>query len=119
MGPKGFVVPPGQGPVWNMAPGRSATLKLQSGETAESMTMFEEVAPTGTVTNFHMHHDSDEAAYVLSGRSHHQDRRSGHRRRTGHMRLHTPRHCARLEEHRSRSRKNPFRLYASRGREGV
>ena len=67
MGTKGFVVPPGQGPVWNMAPGRSATLKLQSGETAESMTMFEEVAPTGTVTNFHMHHDSDEAAYVLSG----------------------------------------------------
>jgi len=55
MGTKGFVVPPGQGPVWNMAPGRSATLKLQSRETAESMTMF------------HMHHDSDEAAYVLSG----------------------------------------------------
>jgi quercetin dioxygenase-like cupin family protein len=67
MDAKGFVVPPGQGLVWNMAPGRSATLKLQSGETAESVMMFEEVAPVGTVTNFHMHHDSDEIAYVLTG----------------------------------------------------
>ena len=119
MGPKGFVVPPGQGPVWNMAPGRSATLKLQSGETAESMTMFEEVAPTGTVTNFHMHHHSDEAAYVLSGEV---TIKIGDQVTVGgprHMRLHTPRHCARLEEHRNRGRKNPFRLYASRGREGV
>ena len=45
MDAKGFVVSPGQGPVWKMAPGRSATLKLQSGKTAESMMMFEEVAP--------------------------------------------------------------------------
>ena len=67
MDAKGFVVPPGQGPVWNMAPGRSATLKLQSGETAESMMMFEEVAPTGTQTDFHLHRYSDEVAYVLSG----------------------------------------------------
>jgi hypothetical protein len=44
---KGFV-PPGQGPVWNMAPGRSATLKLLGGETAESVMMFEEGAPSGT-----------------------------------------------------------------------
>ena len=29
--------------------------------------MFEEVAPTGTVTDLHIHHDSDEIAYVLSG----------------------------------------------------
>ncbi len=67
MDAKGFVVPPGRGPVWDMAPGRSATLKLQSGETGESVMMFEEVAPAGTVTNFHLHHDSDEVAYVLSG----------------------------------------------------
>jgi quercetin dioxygenase-like cupin family protein len=67
MDTRGFVVPPGQGPVWNMAPGRSATLKLQSGETAESVMMFEEAAPSGTVTNFHLHRDSDEVAYVLSG----------------------------------------------------
>ena len=67
MDAKGFVVPPGQGPVWNMAPGRSATLKLQSAETAEGMVMFEEVAPTGTQTDFHLHRYSDEVAYVLSG----------------------------------------------------
>jgi len=48
-------------------PGRSATLKLQTGKTAESMMMFEEVAPAGTATNFHLHRDSDEVAYVLSG----------------------------------------------------
>ena len=67
MDAKGFVVSPGQGPVWKMAPGRSATLKLRSGKTAESMMMFEEVAPAGTATNFHLHRDSDEVAYVLSG----------------------------------------------------
>jgi quercetin dioxygenase-like cupin family protein len=64
---KGIAVLPGQGPVWHMAPGRSATLKLQSGETAESVMMFEEVAPAGTETTFHIHHHSDEVTYVLSG----------------------------------------------------
>jgi quercetin dioxygenase-like cupin family protein len=29
--------------------------------------IFEEVAPVGTVTPMHLHHDSDEVAYVLSG----------------------------------------------------
>ena len=67
MDTKVCVVPPGHGPVWSMAPGRSATIKLQSGETAESVVMFEEVAPTGTMTNFHLHRDSDEVGYVLSG----------------------------------------------------
>jgi len=67
MDAKGVVVPPGQGSVWNMAPGRSATLKLQSSETADSVMMFEEAASAGTVTNYHFHRDSDEVAYVLSG----------------------------------------------------
>jgi quercetin dioxygenase-like cupin family protein len=67
MDAKGFVVRAGQGPVWKMAPGRSAALKMQSGETGESVMMFEETAPVGTVTNFHIHHESDEMAYVLSG----------------------------------------------------
>jgi mannose-6-phosphate isomerase-like protein (cupin superfamily) len=49
-----------------MAPGRSATLKITS-DIAESVMMFEEVAPTDTVTNLHIHHGSDEVAYVLSG----------------------------------------------------
>jgi quercetin dioxygenase-like cupin family protein len=64
---KGLVVPPGQGPVWNMAPGRSAALKLLGRETADSVMMFEEVAPRGTVTPMHLHHDSDEVTYVLNG----------------------------------------------------
>ena len=67
MDAKGFVVHPGQGRVWDMAPGRSAAIKMQSRETGESVMMFEEIAPVGTTTNFHFHHYSDEMAYVLSG----------------------------------------------------
>jgi quercetin dioxygenase-like cupin family protein len=67
MDAKGRVVQPGQGPVWDLAPGRSAALKLRGGETAESVMMFEETAPTGTQTYMHLHHDSDEVAYVLRG----------------------------------------------------
>ena len=67
MDTKGFVVPPGQGKVWNMAPGRSAALKMLSGETAASIMMFEEIAPANTDTVMHLHRDSDEIAYVLSG----------------------------------------------------
>jgi hypothetical protein len=47
---KGFVVPPGQGRVWEMAAGRSSALKLLGGETGESVMMFEETAPSGTET---------------------------------------------------------------------
>jgi hypothetical protein len=46
---KGFVVPPGQGRVWKMAAGRSSALKLLGGETGESVMMFEETAPSGTL----------------------------------------------------------------------
>jgi quercetin dioxygenase-like cupin family protein len=67
MDTKGFVVPPGRGTLWNMAPGRSAALKMLAGQTAESVMMFEEVAPASTETPLHLHHDSDEIAYVLSG----------------------------------------------------
>jgi quercetin dioxygenase-like cupin family protein len=67
MDTNGLVVMPGKGPVWKMAPGRSSTLKLQNGETDESVMIFEEVAPVDTVTPMHLHHDSDEVAYVLSG----------------------------------------------------
>jgi mannose-6-phosphate isomerase-like protein (cupin superfamily) len=66
MDAKGLVVQPGEGVVWNMAPGRSAALKLQNAETAGVMA-FEETAPAGTDTTFHLHHDSDELIYVLSG----------------------------------------------------
>ena len=52
---KGFVVPPGGGAVWDMEPGRSAALKLVGGQTAESVMLFEETAPPGTATDFHLH----------------------------------------------------------------
>jgi len=58
---------PDQGLLWNMAPGRSAVLKLLSEETAESVMMFEETVPTGGQTSIQLHHDSDEVAYVLRG----------------------------------------------------
>jgi quercetin dioxygenase-like cupin family protein len=67
MGAKGIVVAPSGGAVWNMAPGRSAALKLLNDETGESVMMFEETAPAGTRTDFHLHRDSNEVAYVLAG----------------------------------------------------
>lgn len=69
MDAKGFVVLPGQAPVLEMStPGRSATLMLQSDATAENVMMFEETVPVGTAGGpFHLHSDSDEVVYVLSG----------------------------------------------------
>jgi len=67
MDSKGLVVLSSEGTVWNMSPGRSAALKLQNAETAESVMAFEETAPAGTDTTFHLHHDSDELIYVLNG----------------------------------------------------
>ena len=43
------------------------SLKLLGGETGDSIMMFEETVPAGTKSTFHLHHDSDEVAYVLSG----------------------------------------------------
>jgi quercetin dioxygenase-like cupin family protein len=59
-----IVVPPRQDQV---APGRSYSVKLRGGETGDSIMMFEEIVPAGTRSTFHLHHDSDEVAYVLSG----------------------------------------------------
>jgi mannose-6-phosphate isomerase-like protein (cupin superfamily) len=59
-----IVVPPRQDPV---APGRSYSVKLRGGETGDSIMTFEEIVPAGTKSTFHLHHDSDEVAYVLSG----------------------------------------------------
>ena len=67
MGAQGIVLLPGQGPALNMSPGRSAELKLLGGATGGSVMMFEETVPAGTKSTFHLHHDSDEMAYVLSG----------------------------------------------------
>jgi quercetin dioxygenase-like cupin family protein len=49
------------------SPGRSFSLKLLAQETHESIMMFEETVPAGTRSTLHLHHDSDEVAYVLSG----------------------------------------------------
>jgi quercetin dioxygenase-like cupin family protein len=67
MDAQGIVVLPGQGQVSSMTPGRSAALKLLGEATGDSIIMFEETVPAGTKSTFHLHHDSDEVAYVLSG----------------------------------------------------
>ena len=67
MDAKGLVIPPGGGSILSMAPGRSAALKLLAGDTGDRIMAFEETAPAGTETTFHLHRDSDEVAYVLSG----------------------------------------------------
>ena len=56
-----------KGTVPSSPPGRSVALKLLGEATNGGIMMFEEVVPTGTMSTFHLHHDSDEVAYVLSG----------------------------------------------------
>ena len=67
MGARGIVVQPGQGPVANYTPSRSIILKLPCAETDGSIMVFEATAPVGAKSTLHLHHDSDEVAYVLSG----------------------------------------------------
>jgi quercetin dioxygenase-like cupin family protein len=67
MGAHGIVIQPGEGPVSSFTPGRSIVLKLLGEATGDSIMMFEEIVPAGTKSTFHLHHDSDEVAYVLSG----------------------------------------------------
>jgi quercetin dioxygenase-like cupin family protein len=64
---QGVVVQPEQGLVVNYTPERSIVLKLLGGDTGDSLMAFEEIIPAGTRSWFHLHHDSDEVAYVLSG----------------------------------------------------
>src|SRR5579872_6727396 len=65
---KGFVVPAGGGKrLDSPAPGRFFDLKLLGRETGESIMMFEETLPAGTTSLYHLHHDSDEVAWVLAG----------------------------------------------------
>ena len=56
-----FVTQPGQGAVRHMAPGGQPRCKITS-DIAQSVMMFEEVAPTDTGPTLHIHHDSDEVA---------------------------------------------------------
>jgi quercetin dioxygenase-like cupin family protein len=66
---KGFVVPPGGGKHHaSPAPGRFFDLKLLAGQTGDSIMLFEETLPAGTTSLYHLHHDSDEVAWVLEGK---------------------------------------------------
>jgi quercetin dioxygenase-like cupin family protein len=67
MDAQGIVVLPGQGQVSSTSPGRAFALKLLGGATGDSIMLFEETVPPGTKSTFHLHHDSDEVAYVLNG----------------------------------------------------
>ena len=66
---QGIVVQPSEGLVSNSSttPGRSYALKLLGGATGDSIMLFEETVPAGTKSTLHLHHDSDEVAYVLEG----------------------------------------------------
>jgi quercetin dioxygenase-like cupin family protein len=65
---KGFVVPPGGGKhLDSPTPGRWFDLKLLGHETNESIMMFEETLPAGAASLSHLHHSSDEVAWVLAG----------------------------------------------------
>ena len=65
---KGFVVPAGGGKHHaSPTPGRFFDLKLLRDETGDSIMMFEETLPAGATSLYHLHHDSDEVAWVLAG----------------------------------------------------
>jgi len=65
---KGLVVPAGGGTRHDTpTPGRFFDLKLLGSATGESIMLFEETLPAGTASLFHLHHDSDEVAWVLAG----------------------------------------------------
>ncbi len=65
---KGLVVPAGGGKHFaSPTPGRSFAMKLLGRETNQSVMLFEETLPAGTASLFHLHHDSDEVAWVLAG----------------------------------------------------
>lgn len=65
---KGFVVPAGGGKHHaSPTPGRFFDLKLLGSETSNSIMMFEETLPPGTASLYHLHHNSDEVAWVLAG----------------------------------------------------
>ncbi len=46
---------------------RSVALRLLGEATVDSIMMFEETVPAVTKSTFHLHRDSDEVAYILSG----------------------------------------------------
>jgi len=65
---QGFVIPVGGGKQFDSpTPDRYFVLKLLGRETGGSIMMFEEIVPPGGTSLYHLHHDSDEVAWVLAG----------------------------------------------------
>ena len=65
---QGIVVPAGGGRrLDGSAPGRFFDLKLVGSETGQSIMLFEEILPAGTKSLYHLHHDSNEVAWVVAG----------------------------------------------------
>lgn len=62
-----IVNPPEPNATSSQSSSRSVELKLLGAATDGRLMMFEEAVPPGKQSKFHLHHDSDEAAYVLSG----------------------------------------------------
>ena len=48
-------------------PARTLAFKLTGGETGDSLMMFELTLGPGARSTLHLHHESDETAYVLAG----------------------------------------------------
>jgi len=51
------------------AHGRAVEILLRGGETGDSIMMFAQTLPPDTRSTFHLHHDSDEVAYVVRGQA--------------------------------------------------
>lgn len=101
---KGFVVPAGGGKhVDDNEPGRFSHLKLLTDQTNGSIMMFEQAVPAGTKSWFHLHHNSDEVAWVLEGEE---------QRRARHLRLHATQRAACLEELRQHAGPRAVPLHA-------
>ena len=64
----GITIPAGGGArLDGTAPGRFFDLKLLRRDTDGSVMLFEETLPAGTKSLYHLHHDSDEVAWVVAG----------------------------------------------------
>ncbi|TDH58023.1 cupin domain-containing protein [Dankookia rubra] len=66
-GLEGFIVAPHEGMAWGMGPGRPAVFKILTDATDGRVGVFEEMVPPGVGTPLHIHRDSDEVIYILSG----------------------------------------------------
>ena len=64
----GVFVPPGGGRHLKEPSGQVVSMKLFGRDTDQSVTLFEQSVPAGSKNSWlHLHHDSDEIAWVLEG----------------------------------------------------